>query len=310
MKNYLQTILKKNNFVPGDIRKIQGEASNRSFYRVFMEGYSLVAMVYPEEAGKEIGRIVKLAGTYTEHGLRVPGIREIFDNRVMLMDDAGDLLVQKALLQFKKEKNKRRRILEEVADILIKLKGIPADRTDAVLDKARMKWEMDFFMTHFARNFLPCAGAQKGAAKLGKRLYDMVNAVPPNDTFAHRDFHSRNMLLNADDCTVTLVDFQDSLVAPAYYDLVSVAFDSYMDLGRDWQFLADCLENRGFAIDEEQLYITALQRNIKALGSFGFQVRVMENMAYKKYFNRTLRHIHANKLFGRFFEPSDFRVRV
>ena len=29
-----------------------------------------------------------------------------------------------------------------------------------------------------------------------------------------------------------MVDFQDSLLAPRYYDLASLAYDSYLDLGR------------------------------------------------------------------------------
>ena len=41
-----------------------------------------------------------------------------------------------------------------------------------------------------------------------------------------------------------MVDFQDSLLAPRYYDLVSLAFDSYLDLGRAREILLSGADGR------------------------------------------------------------------
>ena len=105
---------------------------------------------------------------------------------------------------------------------------------------------------------------------------------------------------------IYLVDFQDSLQASPCYDLVSFAFDCYLDLKSQREFLLNCLKDRGMIIDEEQFYISALQRNIKALGTFGNQVTIKKNLSYKKYIPRTLRHITTNPLFDRFFHLSLF----
>jgi aminoglycoside/choline kinase family phosphotransferase len=286
-KEYLKIRLKHVN----QIKKIRGEASNRTFYRVFFNNYSLVAMVYPAVNREEIEKIVKLTDTYLQNRINVPKIEEIIDDRVILQEDLGDLLAQKAFSMFNKQE--RKKILETVADILIGLKGVSITHTNAVLDTARMKWEMDFFLTHFARNYL--TKDSRAIKDFQERLYRMVERIQPINTFAHRDFHSRNMLVHKND--IYLVDFQDSLKASPWYDLVSFAFDCYLDLKSQRKFLLNCLKERGMIIDEEQFYIAALQRNIKALGTFGYQVTVKKNLSYKKYIPRTLRHITSNPLF-------------
>ena len=316
-KKYLYSRLKH----VKQIKKIRGEASTRSFYRVIFDNYSLVAMVYPGENSEEIEKIVKLTEVYLQNNIPVPAIRDVIDNRVVLLEDLGDLLVQKAFSLL--HQGEKKKILAAIADLLVRLKGVSTGHTHAILDTARMKGEMDFFLTHFVKNnqtLLP--GVQGGGflekSPPGRRrqqnnlsgaisglrdcLYRMVECIQPMDTFAHRDFHSRNMLVYDD--KIYLVDFQDSLVASPWYDLASFAFDCYLDLKSQRELLIALLQERGITVDRDQFYLAALQRNIKALGTFGYQVAVRENLAYRKYIPRTLRHILANPWFDRFFQPN------
>jgi aminoglycoside/choline kinase family phosphotransferase len=298
LKKYLESKLSHRGGIRG-IRKIRGEASNRVFFRVFFQKYSQVAMVYPEENKEEIQRIVQLTNLYQKHRLKVPEIKEIIDNRIILEQDLGDLLVQTAFSRFKADQ--RKKTLERIAEMVVTLSRVSSSHTASILDTARMKWEMDFFVTHFARNY--CASSLN-PEDLRQRLHAVVERIGLIDTFAHRDFHSRNMLYHEDD--IFLVDFQDSLVAPVYYDLVSFAFDAYLDLKSLRSFFLDACKEKGMLIDEEQFFLAALQRNIKALGTFGFQVMVKKNLSYKKYINRTIRHVLSNPLFDRYLERSLF----
>lgn len=289
----------------GSIRKIQPmkrEASTRSFFRLHLDKYTLVAMVYPEENKEETDRIARLTSLYNEYGLKVPAIREIIDRRIILQQDLGKLLVQKALSWPQAEE--RKKILGKISRITMQLARIPLEHTSAVLDTARMKWEMDFFVSHFAGNYFH---PQTDLEELRQMLHAMVEKIGPVNTFAHRDFHTRNMLYYKND--IYLVDFQDSLRAPVFYDPVSFVFDAYMDLKLLRSSFVDSLENSGLIMDEEQFYLTALQRNIKALGTFGYQVMVKKNLTYEKYINRTVGYILSNPLFDRFVKESNFRMK-
>jgi N-acetylmuramate 1-kinase len=308
MKNLIKPLLESKLKHIANIKKIKGEASTRNFFRIFCDNYSLVAMVYPDpaKAKPEIDKIIALTAVYKKHLIDVPDIKDIIDNHIIIQEDLGDLLAQKIF--YTPGIGDPQKILRTSADILLKLKEIEISNTKAVLDTARMKWEMDFFLTHFAAHYLPADQTPGQLEDLQHRLYGMVDLIRPVDTFAHRDYHSRNMLIHKDNRRLYLVDFQDSLVAPTYYDLVSFAFDCYLDLKTRRTFFFDYLKQNGMIIDHDLVHITALQRNIKALGTFGFQVTVRKNLSYKKYIGRTLRHILSNPMYGRFFPSSAFKV--
>lgn len=269
------------------LQKIRSEASRRSFFRIRRDGKTRVAMVYPEPAPVEVERFCALQKIYREHGLRVPRIDEVLDDRVVIQEDAGDLLLQRAW--HAGGPGARRRLLDRCREILGRLAAVPAALAATRLDRARLQWEMDFFITHFSPRFRVRPFSADG---LSAQLRRLVDSLAPEDTFAHRDFHSRNLLVLGRE--IVMVDFQDSLVAPRYYDLVSLAFDSYLDLGaargRLFPNLAACGDDR----ELRQVRLTALQRNIKALGTFAFQTFERRHPAYARYIPRTIRHIQGH----------------
>jgi N-acetylmuramate 1-kinase len=267
------------------VRKIRSEASRRSFFRVSHEKKSVVAMVYPEPSRGDIKRFLAVRDVYRRHGLRVPRIHGVLGDQVVLQEDAGDLLLQQAWRE--RVCSERQRLVVACRDILFKLAAVPTALAGARLDRARQLWEMDFFLTHFFPHY---PAGRCGEAELRARLTALVDAIEPECVFAHRDFHSRNLLVKGG--AIVLVDFQDSLIAPRYYDLASLAFDSYMDLGRAREIL---LAGREWPTHElRQLRLTALQRNIKALGTFAFQIHENKHPAYARYIPRTVRHIRSH----------------
>ena len=96
----------------------------------------------------------------------------------------------------------------------------------------------------------------------------------------HRDYHSRNLMVSNDE--VFAIDFQDARMGPATYDLASLAFDSYVEfedeeraylIARYWETCG----HRLFSDKEEYeraLRATAIQRNLKAIGTFAYQKAV------------------------------------
>jgi len=100
---------------------------------------------------------------------------------------------------------------------------------------------------------------------------------------------------------LVVIDFQDALLGPATYDLVSLLRDSYIDLG--WPLVDELLEHYfetwdkrgGDTLDRERfrtnLWATAMQRNLKVAGRFVFIERVKHKSGYEKDIPRTLSYL-------------------
>ena len=108
----------------------------------------------------------------------------------------------------------------------------------------------------------------------------------------HRDFHSRNLMSHQD--ALYWIDFQDARMGPAHYDLASLLRDSYVEL--DEEFVADLAEEfRQRAVPGEsrdtflrRFELMSIQRNLKALGTFGYMGAVRGSRVYLPYIPRTL----------------------
>jgi aminoglycoside/choline kinase family phosphotransferase len=100
-----------------------------------------------------------------------------------------------------------------------------------------------------------------------------------------------------------IIDFQDARMGPNTYDLVSLLRDSYLDLDEETvNELIDHFVALGpttpTATDRQEFRrrfdLMALQRNLKALGTFGFQTAARGNPVYIQYIPRTLRYVRTN----------------
>jgi aminoglycoside/choline kinase family phosphotransferase len=88
-------------------------------------------------------------------------------------------------------------------------------------------------------------------------------------------------------------------MGPDTYDLVSLLRDSYMDLPERQvdDLIAYFLALKGRPDDEDfrrRFDLMALQRNMKALGTFGYQTMTRRNPVYIQYIPRTLKYVRDN----------------
>jgi aminoglycoside/choline kinase family phosphotransferase len=103
------------------------------------------------------------------------------------------------------------------------------------------------------------------------------------------------------DGKLVIIDFQDARMGPDTYDLVSLLRDSYVDLTETQveELVAYFLALRGAGPAEHLTFrprfdLMALQRNLKALGTFGFQTTARANPVYIQFMPRTLSYVRAN----------------
>jgi aminoglycoside/choline kinase family phosphotransferase len=113
--------------------------------------------------------------------------------------------------------------------------------------------------------------------KLLKNTFDFLqkNAETQPQVGAHRDYHSRNLMILADQ-SIGVIDFQDAVIGPVTYDLVSLLRDCYVNwpLERVQEWVKDYYEKFGdkkaYSLEQFQRWfdLQGVQRHLKALFIF------------------------------------------
>ncbi len=166
-------------------------------------------------------------------------------------------------------------------------------------DEEKLTWELDFFTKHFIeayRGIVIGADARDDLRREFRIMIEELAAEPR--VLCHRDYHSRNLMLHQDQ--LFIIDFQDARMGPDTYDLVSLLRDSYVDLPEQTvdELIAYFLALKGLTGTQAEFRrrfdLMALQRNLKALGTFGYQTTARRNPVYIQYIPRTLRYVRTN----------------
>src|SRR5205085_905374 len=169
------------------------------------------------------------------------------------------------------------------------------------VDVEKPTWEHDYF----GRNFVGGYGGvvlpplRSTLAEEWSSIVEELASEPR--VLCHRDYHSRNLMLH--DGSLYIIDVQDARMGPDTYDLVSLLRDSYVDFTEAQvesliAFFLALREGRqpsqGPAEFRRRFDLMALQRNLKALGTFGFQTTSRHNTVYIQYIPRTLNFARGN----------------
>jgi len=139
--------------------------------------------------------------------------------------------------------------------------------------------ELGRFPHWFVENLLGCSLDTSEHALLD-RLFSLLvhTALEQPRVLVHRDFHSRNLMLQGDG-QLAVIDFQDAVVGPVTYDLVSLLRDCYIQwpAGQvcDWALRQrDALHAEGLLAEVADAQFLrwfdwmGLQRHLKVLGTF------------------------------------------
>jgi N-acetylmuramate 1-kinase len=300
---------------------LTGDASDRRYVRVLLAGQSsIVLAVHAGPIDYAALPFVLVAGLLAQVPVPIPGLLHHDDALGIIgLQDLGDVTLQAHLgglsateraLRYRQAVGLIARLQQRGAEL-----ASPAYPPYAVaFDVEKLTWELEFFVRHFLlayRGALPEEPVRAALREEWGRIVEELAAEPR--VLCHRDYHSRNLMWHDD--TLYVIDFQDARMGPDTYDLVSLLRDSYVDLPEaavddliDY-FVALTTEPAPTPGDLEfrrRFDLMALQRNLKALGTFGYQTTTRSNPVYMQYVPRTLsyvrRTITADDRFGRLAE--------
>jgi N-acetylmuramate 1-kinase len=281
---------------------LTGDASDRRYFRIIPPASdSFVVSVYgsPFEAGSL--PFVNVARLFAEMPVPVPKVVGAApDLGVLALDDLGDVTLQAHVGGA--PPTARAALYRRAVEIIeiIQRRGAELESPEFIsygvaFDVDKLTWEMDFFIKHFLESYrgaaLPAETRDELRAELGVIVREL--ALEPR-VLCHRDYHSRNLMLKGGELYV--IDFQDARMGPDTYDLVSLLRDSYVDLPEpaidDLIAYYLALTRRAGDTTEfrRRFDLMALQRNLKALGTFGYQTSTRHNPVYMQYIPRTLRY--------------------
>ena len=285
---------------------LTGDASDRRYFRILLrDEASLVLAVHPGPIDFGALPFVNVCELLTAMPVPVPAILGHSDELgIIALQDLGDVTLQAHLGAATAAEH--RALYRQAVSLVETLQRRGSELASAryvpyqiAFDVEKLTWELQFFTKHFLEAYRGAALSPSRREALAQEYAAIVEelAAEPR-VLCHRDYHSRNLMLK--EATLYIIDFQDARMGPDTYDLASLLRDSYMDFSEDQVdeliafFLALKGEREPSAEFRRRFDLMALQRNLKALGTFGFQTTSRANPVYIQYIPRTLTYARAN----------------
>jgi N-acetylmuramate 1-kinase len=285
---------------------LTGDASDRRYFRVLArKRRSIVLSLYSQRFDYETLSFVNVAELLAKMPVPIPKLLGHADDlAVLALEDLGDVTLQAHLGAATPAEHAA--LYRQAVALIETLQRRGAELASPeyipytiAFDVEKLSWELNFFVTHFIEAYRGIVMPAPDLTELRREFGRLVEALAAEPrVLCHRDYHSRNLMLHED--RLYIIDFQDARMGPDTYDLASLLRDAYVDLPEQTvdELLAYFLALRGRTGEEEtfreRFDRMALQRNLKALGTFGFQTTARRNPVYIQYIPRTLRYVRDN----------------
>ncbi len=275
--NWALSVLVPDTAVPRPVLSVvAGDAGNRRYFRAVLDDSSSYILVDAPPATEKNQAFITVRGLLAEAGVGVPALHAVdLERGYLILEDLGDRLLLAELDTGSVDTRYR-----SAMEVLLRIAAIDPDTTALpAYDEPLLAEELDRFPCWFVEALL---GQARGVDEL--RLLEAIigkliaNALEQPRVLVHRDFHSRNLMPQSDG-SLGVIDFQDAVLGPVTYDLVSLLRDCYIQWPpaqvQHWVLAyRELLRSRGLlgAVDAARFLrwfdLMGLQRHIKVLGTF------------------------------------------
>ena len=285
------------------IMPLTGDASDRRYFRVLLpDGGSIVLALNAAPFEFDKLPFVNVARLLAKMPVPIPTVLGHADDLgVLALTDLGDVTLQAHLGAATPAEHAA--LYRQAVALIATLQRRGAELASpeyipysVAFDVDKLTWELDFFIKHFIEAYRGVVIPAAARDELRREFTGIVDSLASEPrVLCHRDYHSRNLMWR--DERLCIIDFQDARLGPDTYDLASLLRDSYVDLTEQTvdELIAYFLALQG-RLDEDAAFrqrfdVMALQRNLKALGTFGYQTTGRRNPVYIQYIPRTLKYV-------------------
>ena len=276
LNNWLVQVLKN---APYQIEPASADASFRRYFRVSLDGSTYIAMDAPPPQ-EDCTPFVHVAEVFAQAGLNVPKIiAQDIPHGFLLLSDLGNTTLLSAL-QAPKGLEKAADFYREASRALVTMQLASKPNVFPEYDQALLSREMALFPDWYVAQHLKVTLSDAQQQTMQK-TFDMLNRniLAQAKVYVHRDYHSRNLMVQAGSPDLGILDFQDAVYGPITYDLVSLLKDAYIyweeDQVLDWAVRYwQSARNAGLPVPEDvadfyrDFEWMGAQRHIKILGIF------------------------------------------
>jgi aminoglycoside/choline kinase family phosphotransferase len=256
------------------IQALAGDASFRKYYRITgclpkqsCATYIVMDAPAPQE---KIEDFVTISHLLKEMDITTPGIlKENIPQGFLLLEDFGNQLLLDTLTPQNVDA-----FYHQAMNIILQMQRQYRHQSIPCFDKAYMHQEMQLFTDWFLTKHLKLELKTHEQHLLTQTFQDIAAQISTQpQTFIHRDFHSRNLMVLPHQ-QLGVIDFQDAMLGPRTYDLVSLLKDCYISwpINRQKQWVNYFRNNLDPTIPLETFWqeytLCGLQRHLKVLGIF------------------------------------------
>ncbi|CAL1240591.1 aminoglycoside phosphotransferase family protein [Candidatus Methylocalor cossyra] len=275
------------------------DASFRRYFRAWRDGRSFIAMDAPPPR-EDLRTFLSVAALLRSVGLRTPEVYAADEeNGFALLSDFGTRRYLDCL-----DDQSAGQLYGDALAALMKLQsGLDPAASGLPGYGERLLWsELETFREWFLGRWLGLELEAREARLLDQTWRLLIeSALEQPRVCVHRDYHSRNLMVIGQG-NPGVLDFQDAVVGPLTYDLVSLLRDCYVGWPAAWVDAwldgyrtalreAGLLDDRGVERFRRWFDLMGMQRHLKAAGLFA-RLRLRDGKpGYLKDIPRTLRYV-------------------
>lgn len=294
LSNWLSNEL---NLTINNLEYASDDASFRCYYRVTHSGGQHIVMDAPPDK-ENTEPFLRVAGLLQQAAIHVPEIyqKNLSEGFLLLEDFGNDSFLDKLT------PDTVDRLYQSAFDSLFRLQTqLPASQISLpYYDHALLHRELTIFYQWFLQQWLKI----EIPAAIQKTLNSLLieSALSQPQVCVHRDFHSRNLMV-LEQNSPGVIDFQDAVIGPITYDLVSLLRDCYIKWPQaqveNWmRGYFQRLQHAKIINTDLDTYrrwfdFMGMQRHLKAIGIFSRLNLRDQKPAYLQDIPRTLDYIDS-----------------
>ncbi len=284
------------------IELLAGDASDRRFARVIPpKAQTSILVVHNHSIDPAQLPMLQVTNLFHKLPVNAPTILGVAPELgIVVLEDLGNTTLESAVSKSTKEE--RTGYYQEAVNIIGtiqrgKRQSSTSDNVafNAALDSNKLLFELNFFIEHFLTNYLGRHIPRKAQELLDDEFQTLASEMAnEHQVLCHRDFHSRNLMVHKH--RLYVIDLQDARMGPDTYDLASLLRDSYVELPNEeieqlLDLYAQLMNIADIPAFRERFIRTSLQRNLKALGTFGYQIVAKGKVRYLDAISLTLKYL-------------------